>query len=379
MKINMKKVLMLLAISAMALPAITAASIDTNLKYGARGTEVSELQEFLIDKGFLSGAATGSFYSLTLKAVIAYQRSVGLPVTGFVGPMTRNSINQELAGDTSTQAEVTETGTTTPPLAESPIDLLKKQIALLMQQVQILQGQATTQNQQAQQTQQQLGQIVTNTTPPPTTSSAESTPSLSLSLGQITPTLDSAYVTWSTSIPADSKIFVTPTSGSANSTRVLQSSAGRSTQGFINITGLTAGIQYSYEIEAIAGSQVKKFNGSFLTTPAPKGTLEVKFSKLKAAVGKDKVRVEIYALNNDGKQVSFKVTNNYPDLPKEFTLKGSEFPVFNVASNPSGGLSYLNKGTTDPATDKVQHKGDFTFTFEAAEIGLSKTITLTVE
>jgi len=176
----MKRVLTLLAISAMALPAISAAAIDTNLKYGARGTEVSELQEFLIDKGFLSGTATGNFYSLTLKAVIAYQTSVGLPVTGFVGPMTRNVINQQLAGAVSTQAEVTETGTTTPPLAESPIDLLKKQIALLMQQMQVIQGQATTQNQilqnqqaqqaaqnqQAQQTQQQLAQIGTNTTPP---------------------------------------------------------------------------------------------------------------------------------------------------------------------------------------------------------------------
>src|SRR3989344_916729 len=175
----MKRVLTLLAISAMALPAITAAAIDTNLKYGARGTEVSELQEFLIDKGFFLSAPTGNFYSLTLKAVIAYQTSVALPATGFVGPMTRGIINQELA-DTSTQAEVTETGTTTPPITESPIDLLKKQVALLMQQIQVLQGQANTQNQilqnqqtqqaaqnqQAQQTQQQLGQIVTNTTPP---------------------------------------------------------------------------------------------------------------------------------------------------------------------------------------------------------------------
>lgn len=105
----------------------------------------------------------------------------------------------------------------------------------------------------------------TPTNPTPNTSSTAITQSLSLSLGQITTTLDSAYVTWSTNIPADSKIFVTPVAGAANSTRVLQSSAGRSTQGFINITGLTSGTQYSYEIEAIAGSQVKKLGGSFST------------------------------------------------------------------------------------------------------------------
>jgi len=114
-------------------PSLAFASIDTNLKYGARGVEVSELQEFLIDKGLLAGQATGNFFSLTLKAVKLYQASVGLPTTGFVGPLTRAKINTELSIDDS--AELGETGTTTPPKQDSTADLLKQQNELLKQQL----------------------------------------------------------------------------------------------------------------------------------------------------------------------------------------------------------------------------------------------------
>lgn len=79
------------------IPSLSLASIDANLRYGAKGTQVTELQKFLINKGFLSGQASGSFFSLTQKAVAAYQKSISLPTTGFVGPMTRVKINEELA------------------------------------------------------------------------------------------------------------------------------------------------------------------------------------------------------------------------------------------------------------------------------------------
>lgn len=81
-------------------PFLASASIDTNLKYGNTGAGVTELQEFLISKGFLAGGyATGNFYSLTLAAVKSYQLSVGVPNTGYVGPMTREKINAELSVD----------------------------------------------------------------------------------------------------------------------------------------------------------------------------------------------------------------------------------------------------------------------------------------
>jgi len=111
----MKKLYIALLSVFFITPSISLASIDTNLKYGSRGAAVSELQEFLIDKGFLLGQTSGNFFSLTRKAVVAYQASVGLPATGFVGAMTRAKINAELAQDntSATSAELTETVTTT--------------------------------------------------------------------------------------------------------------------------------------------------------------------------------------------------------------------------------------------------------------------------
>lgn len=117
-KVNpfMKKVhIALLVAASFIIPSVSIASIDTNLKYGSRGGHVTELQEFLIDKGFLAGQASGNFFSLTRKAVVAYQSSVGLPATGFVGPMTRSKINDDLSQTNapSVSAEISETGTTT--------------------------------------------------------------------------------------------------------------------------------------------------------------------------------------------------------------------------------------------------------------------------
>lgn len=91
------------------------ASIDKNLKYGQRDVEVTELQEFLIDGGFLNGTPTTFFGLLTLKAVKMYQKSVGVSPTGYVGVLTRQKINSSIEYNlaTSNQAEIQETGTTT--------------------------------------------------------------------------------------------------------------------------------------------------------------------------------------------------------------------------------------------------------------------------
>lgn len=110
----MKKLHIALLVTFFVIPSISLASIDTNLKYGSRGLDVTELQDFLIDKGFLTGQSSGNFFSLTRRAVVAYQASVGLPATGFVGPMTRTKINDDLstANAPAVSAEVSETGAT---------------------------------------------------------------------------------------------------------------------------------------------------------------------------------------------------------------------------------------------------------------------------
>lgn len=79
------------------MPSFISASIDQNLYYGmVRNNSVKELQQFLISKGFLTGQATGNFYSLTLSAVKKYQKSINLNGTGYVGPLTRQTINSDL-------------------------------------------------------------------------------------------------------------------------------------------------------------------------------------------------------------------------------------------------------------------------------------------
>ena len=163
----MKKLLLAVSLCLLLVPTLTFASIDNNLSYGLQqNSDVRQLQEFLIDKGFLTGSATGNFFSLTLKAVKAYQTSVGINSTGYVGNLTRTSINNELATNlsSSNQDAVNETGTT-PPTQNPPatttdvVASLKAQIALLMQQVQAMQQQNTT-VQQLQQTVQQQSQTI---------------------------------------------------------------------------------------------------------------------------------------------------------------------------------------------------------------------------
>jgi len=102
-----------LVIGAFAMSA-SAYVFSNNLSVGSTGNDVVALQSFLVSKGFLTmpaGVAEGYFGSLTKAAAVAYQASVGLPSTGFVGPMTRNVLN---AG-----GSMTSTGSATCPTGYS--------------------------------------------------------------------------------------------------------------------------------------------------------------------------------------------------------------------------------------------------------------------
>jgi peptidoglycan hydrolase-like protein with peptidoglycan-binding domain len=96
----MKKIIVTSVVTlGFAVASIAGASFMTNLSVGSTGADVSALQTWLISKGFsipsiASGAATpGYFGQQTKAAVVAYQASVGLPNTGFVGPLTRATLN----------------------------------------------------------------------------------------------------------------------------------------------------------------------------------------------------------------------------------------------------------------------------------------------
>jgi hypothetical protein len=75
--------------------------IAGNLSLGSTGAAVSCLQQFLKNQGtniYPEGLVTGNFGSLTKAAVIKLQVKYAIPQTGFVGPLTRNKINQILNG-----------------------------------------------------------------------------------------------------------------------------------------------------------------------------------------------------------------------------------------------------------------------------------------
>ena len=99
-----------------------SATISQNLTLGATGADVINLQNILIEQGFLivpPGVSLGYFGQLTKDAVVAYQSANGLPATGFVGPLTIASLT---AGNTGTQTSISAPITTPPttPVATPP-------------------------------------------------------------------------------------------------------------------------------------------------------------------------------------------------------------------------------------------------------------------
>lgn len=73
---------------------LTCANITYNLHRGAESKNVTKLQNFLKEKGFLN-EVTGFYGDKTIAAVKDYQGSLGLPVTGMVYSATREAIRSE--------------------------------------------------------------------------------------------------------------------------------------------------------------------------------------------------------------------------------------------------------------------------------------------
>lgn len=72
----------------------TVVSFLVNLKRGMANTSVSALQSYLVAHGYsIPHAVTIYFGGETLAAVKQYQAAHGIPATGFVGPLTRASLN----------------------------------------------------------------------------------------------------------------------------------------------------------------------------------------------------------------------------------------------------------------------------------------------
>ncbi|MSU73543.1 hypothetical protein EXS56_00180 [Candidatus Kaiserbacteria bacterium] len=76
-------------------------SLATDLSYGSRGSQVSQLQTFLVSRNYPGGGSwmiTGSFRTATLTAVKNFQIEQNLPTTGVVDAATRAAISRVSCG-----------------------------------------------------------------------------------------------------------------------------------------------------------------------------------------------------------------------------------------------------------------------------------------
>jgi hypothetical protein len=97
----------------------------TDLTIGSTGAQVSQLQQFLIDKGYLTAvsAPTGYFGALTQTALGKFQAANGIsPTAGYFGPKTRAFINS-MSSSSTTTTTTTTTGTTTAPATGLSVSL----------------------------------------------------------------------------------------------------------------------------------------------------------------------------------------------------------------------------------------------------------------
>lgn len=75
-------------------PSATIYSFTRNLQLRDTGTDVKNLQSFLVSKGFLTATPNGIFGPQTYRALKEYQTSRGIPATGYFGPLTRGSVGR---------------------------------------------------------------------------------------------------------------------------------------------------------------------------------------------------------------------------------------------------------------------------------------------
>ena len=80
------------ALYASTAPSKGASSISGSLKVGDKGTAVTELQKRLIELGYLTTSATGTYGAATKAAVIEFQKMAGLTADGVAGTSTVNAL-----------------------------------------------------------------------------------------------------------------------------------------------------------------------------------------------------------------------------------------------------------------------------------------------
>ena len=90
------KVLLVIVLDIFALSiflkALYVPTVDTLSKVGSRGSEVTQIQQALKDRGLFSVNVTGYYGTITKNAVIKFQKQQGLTVDGIAGPQTLRAL-----------------------------------------------------------------------------------------------------------------------------------------------------------------------------------------------------------------------------------------------------------------------------------------------
>lgn len=79
-----------------AIDALAGGMTATSVRKGSSGTQVKYLQQALIGLGYLSGSADGQYGSKTTEAVRSYQRDYGLTADGSAGRKTMTSLRSTI-------------------------------------------------------------------------------------------------------------------------------------------------------------------------------------------------------------------------------------------------------------------------------------------
>jgi peptidoglycan hydrolase-like protein with peptidoglycan-binding domain len=99
----------------------TAVNLTRNLALGSQGTDVTQLQQFLLAHCDLSATATGYFGTLTQAAVIKFQTQNGISPVGSVGPITRAKITTLTNSSTTAGGGYSITSSPNPPPSTTPL------------------------------------------------------------------------------------------------------------------------------------------------------------------------------------------------------------------------------------------------------------------
>lgn len=76
--------------------AYAGTTFGVSLGYGStQKDEITKLQTFLFQNGYLKVAPTGKYLSMTKQAVAEFQKNEGIEASGYFGPLTRDAANKK--------------------------------------------------------------------------------------------------------------------------------------------------------------------------------------------------------------------------------------------------------------------------------------------